>query len=114
VREITTSDQSPSQIFEQIRKIFEELGVLGRMISIEYDGVRYRISCDEKAFMVYRVNHNTRLRHHVPGWPVCLVNADIIFDEFGMPGLGEDHCSCGVHLDGWLDLVGQHCRSRLP
>lgn len=114
MHEITRADQSPSQVFERIREIFAELGVLGSIISIECDGVRYRISCDEKAFMVYRVNQATRLRHHVPGWPVCLVNSDIIFEEFGAPGLGEDHCSCGVHLDGWLDLVGRHCRSRVP
>ena len=111
---MNTPDELPSQVFQRIQRIFAELGMLGSTISIEYDGVRYRISCDESAFLVYRVNHNTRLRHHVPGWPVCLVNSDTVFEEFGAPGIGEDHCACGVHLDGWLEIIGQYCRSGLP
>jgi hypothetical protein len=113
MRPITDLELAPGQVFREIREVFTDLGLLGNMISVEYEGVWYRISCDDTAFMVYRVNEYQRVRHHLPGWPVCLVNSHIIFEESGHPGIGQDHCACGVELDRWLEIVNEYCISNL-
>ncbi|MBI4963485.1 MAG: hypothetical protein HY913_09420 [Desulfomonile tiedjei] len=96
----------PNVVFREIRNAFVELGILNQDLSLEHEGVRYRISCDDRMFMVYRVNENTALRHHVPGWPVCLVNSETIFEESCSPGLGDDHYTCGLNIEEWLELIG--------
>ena len=101
--------RSPGHLFASIRKRFLELGILGDRLSLEYRGSTYRISCDDKAFMVYRVNANSASRHHVPGWPVCLVNSYLMFEECGSTELADDHCCCDLDIDSWLDLVSRHC-----
>jgi hypothetical protein len=106
-------ERSPRMVFARIRKVFQELGILGSNLSLEYEGIWYRVSCDNTAFMVYRVNTNSRVRHQVTGWPVCLVNSDTIFEECSSPGIGRDHYACGVDLEKWLEIVDRHCRSNL-
>ncbi|HMK37011.1 MAG TPA: hypothetical protein VK463_18195 [Desulfomonilaceae bacterium] len=99
------SHRSPLLMFSRIRSAFLERGLLGASISVEYAGRKYRVSCDEKNFMVYRVNENSRSGHHLPGWPVCLVNSHTIFEECSSPGLGDDHYTCDATLEKWLDIV---------
>lgn len=101
---------SPGRIFSRIRSEFEELGILGAQISLEYDGVTYRVSCDEQSFLVYRVNEVGLSRHHVPGWPVVLVSPDVLFEEGGSEALAEDHYACNLTIDTWLELISRHCR----
>jgi hypothetical protein len=101
---------SPARIFERIQTEFRNWGILGTSLSLEHRGVQYRVWCDEKAFMVYRVNDGGSPRHHVPGWPVCLVNCDIVFEECCSPTLGTDHYACGLDLENWLALIDRHCR----
>jgi hypothetical protein len=108
-----SSERSPQVVFARIRKVFQELGIMGSNLSLEHEGVCYRVSCDDKAFMVYRVNCHSVARHHVPGWPVCLVNSDTIFEECFSPGLSRDHYDCGVDLEKWLEIVHEHCRRDL-
>lgn len=99
------SEKSPGTMFSRIRDAFRARGLLGSPISVEYAGRSYRISCDETHFMVYRVNENTHLRHHVPGWPVCLVNADTIFEECSVSGLATDHCACDATVEKWIEII---------
>lgn len=99
---------SAEVVFSRIRDRFRVMGLLGRNLIVEHDGCRYRVSCDEKAFMVYRVNDKGGLRHHVPGWPVCLVNTDMVFEECCTQSLGSDHYACGLDMEKWLELVGRH------
>jgi len=99
---------SAGVVFSHIRDTFRGLGLLGRNLVVEHQGNRYRVSCDEKAFMVYRVNDNGGPRHHVPGWPVCLVNTDMVFEECCSQSLGRDHYACGLDIEKWLELVGRH------
>jgi hypothetical protein len=106
-------ERSPHVVFARIRKVFQELGILGSDLSLEFEGVRYRVCCDDRAFMVYRVNRRSGARHHVPGWPVCLVSPDTIFEECLSPDLGRDHYDCGVDLEKWLKLIDVHCRGNL-
>jgi hypothetical protein len=100
------SERSPNLVFREIRNAFIEMGILNQDLSLEYEGARYRISCDDRVFMVYRVNENSGLRHHVPGWPVCLVNSETIFEESCSAGLATDHYSCRLNIEKWLELIG--------
>ncbi len=55
------SDRSPGMVFSHIRDAFLKRGLLGANLSVEYAGCRYRVSCDEKNFMEYRVSENSHL-----------------------------------------------------
>jgi len=103
------SCESAAVIFERIQREFRAWGMLGKSLSLEHQGVRYRVLCDEKAFMVYRVNDGGNLRHHVPGWPVCLVNSHSVFEECCSPKLGNDHYACGLDIEMWLAVIHRHC-----
>jgi hypothetical protein len=109
--QIDALKRTPEALFSRIITRFRELGILGRALSLEHDGVRYTIVCDENAFIVYRVNVHSGSRHHMPGWPVCLVNSVTIFEECYSPGLGRDHFACGLDVETWLEMVGNHCRN---
>lgn len=104
------SERSPQNLFGRIRKVFTDLGVLNHDLALEYEGIRYRISCDDNSFMVYRINESGGPRHHMPGWPVCLVNSEVIFEECNAPGLAEDHCACSLDIETWLQMVRHHCQ----
>lgn len=104
-------EQAPEALFIRIIALFRDLGLLGTALSIEHDGVRYKIVCDENAFMVYRINSNSGSRHHMPGWPVCLVNSITIFEECCSPSLGRDHFACGLDIEAWLEMVDTHYRN---
>lgn len=104
-------ERSPLQVFATIRSLFTGLGVLGENLVVEHEGNLYRVTCDEETFMVYRVAENNGLRHHVPGWPVCLVNSHTIFEEQCSPELGQDHCACGTRLEEWLEVIRKRFQS---
>lgn len=101
-------EASPVELLHHIREFFARLGILGQMVSVEHEGNWYRVSCDQSAFMVYRVNSDGGLRHHVPGWPVCLVNSVTVFEEHCSPGLGDDHCASGADIRRWLEIIERH------
>jgi len=107
-------EASPVELLRQVRELFRRLGIFGQTVSVEYEGNWYRVSCDESTFMVYRVNSDGGLRHHVPGWPVCLVNAATIFEEHRSPDLEGDHCAVGMDLRRWLEIIEHHSSSILP
>jgi hypothetical protein len=107
------SERSPEKLFGRIHRVFADLGVLNSDLALEYEGVRYRISCDDHAFMVYRINDASGQRHHMPGWPVCLVNAEVVFEECTSPGLADDHCACSLDIETWLQMLRNHCRPSL-
>ena len=107
-------EASPVELLRHVREFFDRLGIFGQTVSVEYEGNWYRVSCDESAFMVYRVNSDGGLRHHVPGWPVCLVNSATIFEEHRLPDLGEDHCASGADIRRWLEIIEQQRSGGLP
>ncbi len=111
---LSEEDPSPQEVFAKIKELFRVLGILGESLSVEHEGNWYRVTCDEQSFMVYRVAENNGLRHHVPGWPVCLVNSHTIFEESCSPALGGDHCACGRSIQGWLEEISSrfHCVCR--
>lgn len=98
---------------DEIRRLFEELGVMGQRLRILHQGITYRVCCDETSFVVYRVNEERSANHGVPGWPVCLVTQESTFEECSTPDLDEDACACGLDLASWLQLVSEHCSNRM-
>jgi hypothetical protein len=114
VKETHFSERSPEIVFSHIRDAFLKRGLLGANLSVDYEGCKYRVSCDEKNFMVYRISENSNLRHHVPGWPVCLVNADTVFEECSSPVVGEDHCACDATVEKWLEIIDAFAHSPAP
>ena len=100
-----TARVSAPDLLARIKEVFVRLEIFGRPLDLEYEGELYRVSCNEESFMVYRVNGNTSLRHHVPGWPVCLVDSETIFEERSSPDLGDDHCATGADIDKWLEII---------
>ena len=107
-------DCSPADLLVQIRELFREMGLLEESFSLEHEGNWYRISCDADSFMVYRVNTSGGIRHHVPGWPVCLVNRETIFEEHCSEVLGNDHCACGADIERWLEIIERNCLRNPP
>jgi hypothetical protein len=102
------SELCPAGTFDRIHGMFHGWGLLGREFLISHDGASYRVFCDEKSFLVYRINGDSGSRHHVPGWPVCMVSQDTIFEEHAHPHIGEDHCTCELKLEHWLDIIHSH------
>ncbi|MCA1962191.1 MAG: hypothetical protein LDL33_15525 [Desulfomonile sp.] len=100
--------QAPAALLGQIREYFSAAGLLGATLSLKHQGQWYRISCDDDVFMVYRVNSGLMARHHVPGWPVCMVTRETIFEEHHAPGLGDDHCACGADIARWMRIIREH------
>lgn len=103
----------PAEMLGQIQKKFQEWGIFGKEILLEHSGAQYKICCDEHAFIIYKLNNSNGPKHHVPGWPVCLVDSDAIFEECSSPELGSDHFACGVAIEKWLLLVHE-LHSRVP
>jgi len=102
---------TPSETLNKIRKRFNELDRDRRDVIVEVGGISYRIAFNPDSFVVYRINHCKGHRHHVPGWPVCLVTNDTLFEECSGSGLGTDHCSCNVTIDEWLEIVQEQDKS---
>ena len=100
---------TPSESLEKIRRELAGMGIDHQDLTVEVRGVSYRITYDHESFVVYRVNHCRGHKHHVPGWPVCLVTKETIFQECSGEGLAEDHCSCGISIDQWLKIVQKNC-----
>jgi hypothetical protein len=96
---------TPSETLEKIRRKFDGLGICHQDLTVDVSGVSFRISLDSESFVVYRVNHCRGDKHHMPGWPVCLVTRDAIFQECSDEELGTDHCSCGVSIEQWMEIV---------
>lgn len=100
--------QAPAEILGSIREYFIRAGIFGLTLSLKHQGHWYRVSCDDDAFMIYRVNSGLALKHHVPGWPVCMVTRDTIFEEHHDPCLGNDHCASGADIARWMTIIQEH------
>lgn len=96
---------SPADLLDQIRNLFTELGILEQTLFVEYHGNRYRVSCSDDSFVVYRINNHRGTRHHMPGWPVCLVDEHSVFQEHTVPAIARDHCACRANIQKWLEIV---------
>lgn len=100
---------SSDPLFPRIQQFFRQSGIFGQKISIEHQGQIYRISCDEQTFVIYQVNPQQGIPPGIPGWPVCIVNSEPSPEERHAPSLREDSFTCQMELDGWLEIIRQHC-----
>lgn len=94
-------EKSPTDVLQQLTGIFASKGWLTRELRIRYHDKRYRISCNEERFFAYRINENCGLPPGVPGWPVCIVSQDYIFDESGISDLTPTKLS----IQDWLNII---------
>ncbi len=98
---------TPAEALEKIRRRFKKLGIDPRNFNVELDGDCYRMILDSDSFVVYRINHCRGHKHHVPGWPVCMVTREAIFEECSHLNRVTDHCSCGITIDQWLEIAAK-------
>lgn len=104
--------ESPNEILDAIKRFFNDRRVFGEILSLEHQGIWYRVWCDEQCFMVYRANDSGGSFHHVPGWPVCLVTSHTVFEECNAPYLADDHHSCELDITRWLEVVASYLARR--
>ena len=100
-----TSQPSPAELLCRIQARFRELGLFGSPLTLTHNGKKYLVNCDDRVFAVYRLVEKCHVSPGRPGWPVCLVTAEVVVDETSPPYLPEDEFSSGLSLKAWLDLI---------
>ncbi len=95
----------PHELFPKILALFQGVGAVGQNLCIERSGSRYRVFCDEKGLIIYRIVESAGTRHHVPGWPVCIVSHDHIFEEASLTCGENHHFVREPELEEWLELI---------
>jgi hypothetical protein len=101
----TDPQPSPAELLRRIQARFRERGIFGQTLTLAHGGEQYQVRCDAQAFAVYRLVEQCHLPPGRPGWPVCLVTAEVMVDETSPPHLPEDDFTSGLSLQEWLDLI---------
>jgi hypothetical protein len=94
-------EQSPRDVLQKLIEIITSKGWLNEDFKIKYQNKRYRISCNEEMFFAYQINEYCGLGPGVPGWPVCIVKKDYIYDESGI----IDPTSTTLNIHDWLNIM---------
>ena len=93
------------ELLAWIQAKFRDRGIFGATLTLTHQGEKYLASCDTQAFAVYRLVEKCHVPPGRPGWPVCLVTAELVVDETSPPHLPEDEFASGLSLEGWLNLI---------
>jgi hypothetical protein len=101
------NETTPAALLRRIQALFKDLEIFGKTLTLSYQGVDYRVTCDEEAFTIYRLVGQCHLPPGSPGWPVCLVTAETSIDESSPPHLAEDEFASGLTIAAWLELLEQ-------
>jgi hypothetical protein len=99
------SEISPAELLGRIQARFRERGCFGATLTLDHQGEKYLVRCDDLSFAVYRLVENCHVSPGRPGWPVCLVTAETVVDETSPPRLPEDEFASGLGLNEWLELI---------
>jgi hypothetical protein len=99
------AEESPAELLARIQARFRARGIYGATLTLTHQGEKYLVSCEAQAFAVYRLVEKCHLPPGRPGWPVCLVTAEVVVDETSPPHLPEDEFASGLGLREWLDLI---------
>jgi hypothetical protein len=99
---------TPGRRLETVREFFRLRGLFGQSLELNHQEQRYRLICDERALAVFRVNHNQGLPPGNPGWMVCRLDNDSLFEECDEPGLAGCKLACPHGLKEWLELVDEN------
>ncbi len=99
------SEITPAELLRRIQTRFRERGRFGATLTLNHQGEKYLVRCDDQAFAVYRLVGDSQVSPGRPGWPVCLVTAGTVVDETSPPHLPEDEFTSGLGLKEWLELI---------
>ncbi len=99
---------SPGERLARVREFFHSRGLFGQSLELSHEDQTYRLICDERALAVFRVNKNQGLPPGNPGWMVCRLDSDSLFEECAAPGLAECKLACPHSLRDWLELVDKN------
>ena len=94
-------EKNPREVLHKLIDIFASNGWLNKRFRIRYQNRRYWISCNEDSFFAYQINENCGLGPGVPGWPVCIIRKDYVYDESGIPDL----TSTVLNMHDWLNII---------
>ncbi len=94
-------EQSPRDVSHKLIEIFTSKGWLNKNLRIKYQNKRYWISCSKDRFFAYQINENCGLSPGVPGWPVCIIKKDYVYDESGI----LDLTSTALNIHDWLNIM---------
>jgi hypothetical protein len=111
VTEFTESELqklTPSLVLAFIQKLFRKWGIFNQKLTLQHEGDEFAFSCDDKAFVVYRLLTRADKPPGTPGWPVCLVTPDGLVDECSPPYHDEDFYACHLGLADWLAIIQQY------
>jgi hypothetical protein len=102
---IIPAEISPAELLGRIQARFRARGCFGATLTLDHQGEKYLVRCDDLAFAVYRLVDDCHVSPGRPGWPVCLVTAETVVDETSPPHLPEDEFTSGLGLQEWLRLI---------
>ena len=94
-------EKSPCDWLHKFIEIFDGKGWLNKELRIKYQSKRYWISCSEERFFAYQINENCRLGPGVPGWPVCIIRKDYVYDESEI----SDLTPTKLNAHDWLNII---------
>ncbi len=94
-------EKSPRDVLHKLIEIFASEGWFNKKPKMRYKNERYRISCSEEGSFAYQINGNCCLGPGVPGWPVCIIRKDYVYDESGIP----DITSTKLDMHDWLNII---------
>lgn len=94
-------EQSSRDVLQKLIGIFTSKSWFNKNLRIKYQNKRYWISCSEERFFTYRINENCGLSPGVPGWPVCIIKKDYIYDESGI----LDFTPTALNIHDWLNIM---------
>lgn len=97
----------PSELLARLQNMFREWDAFAQPITLSHQGQKFLVSCDAHSFTVYRLNPHCHVPPGAPGWPVCLITADLAVDEACAPHLEEDEFSSHLSLQDWLEVIKQ-------
>lgn len=98
-------DIPPPELLALLQKIFREWEAFEKPFTLSYQGHTFLVACDAHSFTIYRLNPHCHVPPGAPGWPVCLITADMAVDEACAPHLEEDEFASHLTLKDWLDLI---------
>jgi len=98
-------DSPAPELLARIQALFRELEIFEKPLTLTHRGRNYLASCNAHSFSIYRLNPQCHLPPGKPGWPVCLVTAEMAVDEGSGPHLEEDDFAADLALQDWLDLI---------
>jgi hypothetical protein len=94
-------DDSPCELLHKFIEIFNHKGWLDKELKIKCQNNIYKVSCNKERFFAYQINENCGLGSGMPGWPVCIIRQDYVYDESLIPNL----TSTSLNKHDWLNII---------